>query len=157
MSSKKKIISVIAASCFVATFGAASVVTAASISPVAMSSSNENIILAYSKKDTAENDEHHGDHEKMKSDDKGHKYHGKCNKMSKMDTNEDGKISRREFMKHKGAMFDKHDTNGDGFLEKDERRSMMKMHHGHKHGDKHGHGHGDKHGHGDDKSNGHDD
>ena len=30
-------------------------------------------------------------------------------KMSKMDTDGDGKISRREFMKHHGEKFDKHD------------------------------------------------
>ncbi|HNP27075.1 MAG TPA: hypothetical protein PKM20_10070, partial [Nitrosomonas sp.] len=41
--------------------------------------------------------------------------HGQCKhcekKMSKMDADNDGKISRREFMKFHGEKFDKHDLN----------------------------------------------
>ncbi|MCB1937198.1 MAG: calcium-binding protein [Nitrosomonas sp.] len=67
-------------------------------------------------------------------------------KMAKMDTDGDGKISRREFMKHHGEMFDKHDLNNDRFLDADEIHYMMEDMHKHMHGD--GHGDGDGHGHG---------
>jgi len=68
-------------------------------------------------------------------------------KMSKMDTDGDGKISRREFMKHHGDMFDKHDLNNDRFLDADEIHYMMEDMHKHMHGDGHGHGHGHGHNH----------
>ncbi len=83
--------------------------------------------------------------------------------MSKMDADGDGQISRTEFMRHHGEMFDKNDSNDDRFLDAGEVHDMMeKMHaekqdngHDHNHGDNddhgHGHGHGDNgdgHGHG---------
>ncbi len=84
-----------------------------------------------------------------------------CDHMiSKMDTDEDGKISRTEFMRHHGQMFDKHDSNGDRFLDAGELHDKMEKMHGHKHGGDGGHDHGhghddDDHGHG--HGHGHDD
>ncbi|SFE70637.1 calcium-binding protein [Nitrosomonas sp. Nm166] len=59
----------------------------------------------------------HGD---MKVD--HHDHH----KMSSVDQNKDGKISKEEFMKHHEAMFDKKDTNKDGFLDDTEIRHIHK-------------------------------
>lgn len=88
--------------------------------------------------------------------------------MSKMDADEDGQISRTEYMRHHGEMFDNNDSNDDRFLDAGEVHDMMeKMHakkqdsdggHGHGDNDDHGHGHGhddsdDDHGHGHDDSN----
>ena len=71
--------------------------------------------------------------------------------ISKMDTNEDGKISRTEFMRHHGEMFDKHDHNDDKQLDKDELHHMMEQMHGDKHDHNGDNGHGHDHGHGDDE------
>ena len=96
--------------------------------------------------------------------------HGQCKhceeKMAKMDADGDGKISRREYMKHHGDMFDKHDLNNDRFLDADELHYMMEdmhknMHEGHHgHGEGHGHSHDDddhnhEHSHGEDQSHKH--
>lgn len=97
-------------------------------------------------------------------DDDDHHHCKHCEeKIAKMDTDGDGKISRREFMKHHGDMFDKHDLNNDRFLDADEMHYMMEDMHKHMHGDDHGHGHdhehSHEHSHGDDKethSHGHD-
>jgi EF hand domain-containing protein len=78
--------------------------------------------------------------------------------MSKMDADEDGKISRTEYMRHHGEMFDKHDSNGDRFLDADELHSKMEHMHGHKHDhgdDDHDHGHGHGHDDSDDDDHGH--
>ena len=70
---------------------------------------------------------------------KHHMSHGKCNMMSKVDSDKDGKISKEEFLKHHEAMFDKKDLNNDGFIDEDEMGKMMKKHmHGHEQG---GHDH----------------
>lgn len=85
----------------------------------------------------AAGDEHsdHGEHHgEMKSND-GHKSHSKCNKMSKMDVDNDGKISLKEFMHHHREKFDKKDINNDLFIDEDEMAEMMK----HKHSDDHKH------------------
>lgn len=122
MSSKKYLFTVILASIFVISFGATSVSAA--------------------DDDTDEHGEHHGNHDghhdEMKSGD-GHKHHGKCNMMSKVDADDDGRISLREFMKHHREMFDKADTNNDRFIDKDEMQTMMKHMHGHCHDNNHGH------------------
>lgn len=70
----------------------------------------------------------HGD---MKSGD--HHGHQCAHKMSSADQNKDGKISKEEFMKHHEAMFDKKDTNKDGFLDDTEMHSMKDRAHKHKH------------------------
>lgn len=46
--------------------------------------------------------------------------------MKKMDTNEDGQISKDEFMAKYEKKFDKKDTNGDGFISKDEMKEAKK-------------------------------
>ncbi|MBY0475971.1 MAG: calcium-binding protein [Nitrosomonas sp.] len=72
--------------------------------------------------------------------------HQCASKMSSVDTNKDGKISKEEFMKHHEAMFDKKDTNKDGFLDEAERRSMKEKMHKHDHGKQQNsgdHAHGD--------------
>ena len=75
-----------------------------------------------------------------------HEHQGhKCeHKMSSVDANKDGKISKEEFMKHHEAMFDKKDTNKDGFLDDTERHRMKE--HKHEHGEQQkggAHAHGD--------------
>ena len=58
--------------------------------------------------------------------------HGKSckNKMKKMDVNNDGSVSKEEFMSHAEKKFSKKDKNGDGVLTKDE----MKRKKGHEEG-----------------------
>jgi hypothetical protein len=70
--------------------------------------------------------------------DGGHQHHGhQCHdKMSAVDLNKDSKISKEEFMKHHEAMFDKKDTNKDGFLDESEMHKMMDHMHQHKHDQK---------------------
>lgn len=64
-----------------------------------------------------------------------HDHGHKCeHKMTSVDTNKDGKISKEEFTKHHEAMFEKNDANKDGFLDETERRDMMKNMHKHTHG-----------------------
>ncbi len=84
------------------------------------------------------------------ADDEHHEHNGKKkhggNMMSKMDVDNDGNISLKEFMSHHRDMFDKADTNNDRLLDEDEMKAMMKhMHdhhkHEHKHDDDHGHDH----------------
>ncbi|MBP6057432.1 MAG: EF-hand domain-containing protein [Nitrosomonas sp.] len=60
-----------------------------------------------------------------------HHGHQCAHKMSSADQNKDGKISKEEFMKHHEAMFDKKDTNKDGFLDDTEMHGMKD--HAHKH------------------------
>jgi len=65
----------------------------------------------------------------QKSDD--HHSHQCHQKMSSVDLNKDGKISKEEFMKHHEAMFDKKDSNKDGFLDESEMHGMMDHMHQH--------------------------
>lgn len=97
-------------------------------------------------------------------DDHGHDSCKHCEKkIAKMDTDGDGQISRREFMQYHGKKFDKHDLNGDRFLDADEIHYMMEdMHkhmrkHKHKHDDghEHEHDHGHDHGHDDEEESPH--
>lgn len=77
------------------------------------------------------------------TDDEHHEHHGEkhgCSMMSKIDVDNDGNISLKEFMSHHREMFDKADTNNDRLIDEDEMKAMMK----HMHGDKHKH---DDHGH----------
>ena len=54
--------------------------------------------------------------------------HGKSckNKMKKMDINEDGSVSKQEFMSHAEKKFAKKDKNGDGVLTEDEMKKKGK-------------------------------
>ena len=72
-----------------------------------------------------------GHGEKKSDNHHGHQCH---DKMSAVDLNKDGKISKEEFMKHHEAMFDKKDANKDGFLDESEMHKMMD--HMHKHDQK---------------------
>ena len=93
-------------------------------------------------------DDGHSDHDghdgEMKSCE-GHKSHHKCNMMSKIDVDNDGNISLKEFMSHHRDMFDKADTNNDRLIDEDEMKAMMKHMHGHKHEHKHDDDHGHDH------------
>ena len=64
----------------------------------------------------------------------GSKMEGKCGMkmmMKKMDSDEDGAISREEFMDHHEKKFTKMDKNEDGKVTEDEMKMMMeKMHEG---------------------------
>ncbi len=75
----------------------------------------------------------------------GHEHQGhQCDhKMSTVDADKDGKISREEFIKHHELIFDKKDTNKDGFLDESEMHHMMGHKHMHEHGsqNKEGSGH----------------
>lgn len=78
-------------------------------------------------------------------------HHKQCSqKMSMVDLDKDGKVSKEEFTKHHEKMFDKIDTNKDGFLDESEMHHMMdRMHgkckskHGHQHHGSDGHKHDD--------------
>lgn len=109
MSNKRKMIATITILLFTATFGATTTIAA---------------------------DDTHAEHQHGDDGDGGkhHMSHGKCNMMSKVDSDKDGKISKEEFLKHHEAMFDKKDLNNDGFIDEDEMHKMMKKH-------MHGHGH----------------
>jgi hypothetical protein len=64
----------------------------------------------------------------------GHSHQHQCkHKMSSADLNKDGKISKDEFIKHHEAMFDKKDTNKDGFLDETEMHSHRMKDHAHTH------------------------
>lgn len=110
---KKNVISIAAGTIFLFTFGAASV----SASDVAKENSHQH----QSGQAAGHSDKKSGDHH-------GHQCH---QKMSSVDLNKDGKISKEEFMKHHEGMFDKKDTNKDGFLDETEMHGMMD--HMHKH------------------------
>ncbi len=76
--------------------------------------------------------------DKKPTDNHEHQGHQCDHKMSSVDTDKDGRISREEFIKHHELMFDKKDSNKDGFLDESEMHHMM----GHKH--KHMHDHGNQ-------------
>lgn len=52
---------------------------------------------------------------------------GKCG-MKMMDTDNDGVVSKEEFVKHAESRFEKHDKNQDGKLSEDEMKMMQMMH-----------------------------
>lgn len=123
MPNKKSVIALAVGSAFVATLGTASVASAAD-NPFSAQSLDKGYKIAMS-------------HE----DDKGgygeKKYgEGRCG-MSMADTNNDGRVSREEHARHADMMFDRMDTNKDGYIDKDEASAMKRKRQGH------GHGHGD--------------
>lgn len=102
--------------------------------------------------DTAQDNNHqhqsgqHSEHSHSDTKSGGDHGHQCASKMSSVDTNKDGKISKEEFMKHHEAMFDKKDSNKDGFLDDTERRNMKEKMHKHDHGKQQNngdHAHGD--------------
>ena len=87
------------------------------------------VFVASTSANAAAGDEHH--------EHNGEKKHG-GNMVSKMDVDNDGNISLKEFMSHHRDMFDKADTNNDRLIDEDEMKAMMKhMHDHHKHEHKH--------------------
>ncbi|SET35954.1 EF hand [Nitrosospira multiformis] len=62
---------------------------------------------------------------------------GRCG-MSMADTDNDGRVSREEHARHAEKMFDKMDTNKDGYIDKDEASAMRKKYRGHDHGSRSG-------------------
>ena len=62
---------------------------------------------------------------------------GRCG-MSMADTDNDGRVSREEHARHAEKMFDKADTNRDGYIDKDEASAMRKKYRGHGHGSRSG-------------------
>ena len=92
-----------------------------------------------------EHSHHYDGHDGEMKSCEGHKSHHKCNMMSKMDADNNGSISLKEFMSHHRDMFDKADTNNDRLIDEDEMKAMMKHMHGHKHEHKHDDDHGHDH------------
>jgi hypothetical protein len=138
MPSKKSIISLALGSALAATLGTASVASAAE-NPFAMQSLDKGYMVAQSdygdRKDGDKRDDY-GD----KKDDYGDKKDGYGDKkrgegrcgMSMADTDNDGRVSRDEHARHAEIMFDRMDTNKDGYIDKDEASAMKKKrHHGH--------------------------
>jgi len=83
-------------------------------------------------------------HEHTKSS--GSSHHDQCSqKMSMIDQNKDGKISKDEFLKRYEDKFTALDANKDGFLDESEMHRMMDKMHSKK--DKGGHGHHNDSGH----------
>ena len=119
MLSKKSLISVAIGSTFAATLGGAPIASAAD-NPFAMQSLDRGYMVAQADKMG----------EGKCGGTKGSE--GKCGGMkagegggmSMMDTNKDGKISKKEFTMHHDAMFAKMDANKDGFIDKDEMAKM---------------------------------
>lgn len=86
---------------------------------------------------TKENQHQHQTAKSSAKDSADHQMHQCDHKMSSVDVDKDGKISKDEFIKHHEQMFEKMDANKDGFLDESEMHHMM----GHKHmHDMHDHG-----------------
>jgi len=133
MPSKKSIISLAIGSAVAATFGTASIASAAE-NPFTAQSLDKGYMVAeshYHDKDP------YGDKKDGYGEKKGDKKYGegRCG-MSMADTDNDGRVSKDEHARHAETMFERMDTNKDGYIDKDEASKMKK---------KHGHGHGDRH------------
>lgn len=118
MSSKKTLITAAVGTAFAATLGASPIASAAD-NPFAMQSLDRGYQVAQAGKM-----------------DDGKCGQGKCGAMkgkaaenkcgaAMMDANQDGKVSKEEFMKAHEAMFDTMDANKDGVLDKSEMGKMM--------------------------------
>ncbi|SEA08311.1 EF-hand domain-containing protein [Nitrosospira multiformis] len=151
MPSKKSIISLALGSAFAATLGTASVASAAD-NPFAAQSLQKGFMVADShydnkggygdtggygdRKDGYGDTGGYGDRKDAYGGDK--KYgEGRCG-MSMADTDNDGRVSREEHARHAEMMFNKMDTNKDGYIDKDEASAMRKKYRGHGHGSRPG-------------------
>ena len=137
MPSKKSIISLALGSALAATLGTASIASAAE-SPFAVQSLNKGYMVAGSH-DYGDKRDDYGDKKDGYGDKK--RGEGRCG-MSMADTDNDGRVSKDEHARHAETMFDRMDTNKDGYIDKDEANAMKKKRHGHGHG--HGHGYDKK-------------
>lgn len=102
MASNNPLISIAVGSAFAAALAAAPITSAAE-NPFAMQPLDKGYMLAQA----------------------GKMGEGKGDKNCKADADQDGKVSKEEFIKHHEAMFDMKDTNKDGFIDKDEMAKMM--------------------------------
>ncbi|MDE2366538.1 MAG: EF-hand domain-containing protein [Betaproteobacteria bacterium] len=116
MPGKKSLMSLALGSAIVATLGTASIASAAD-SPFTAQPLNKGYMVA----DAQGYGESYG-----KSGE------GRCG-MSMADTDKDGRVSREEHARHCDMMFNKMDTNKDGYIDKDEMENWRKMH-GYRHG-----------------------
>ncbi|HET7061840.1 MAG TPA: hypothetical protein VFI43_06650 [Nitrosospira sp.] len=117
MPGKKTVVSLALGSAFAVALGAAPIASAGE-NPFAAQSVTKGFMLA----------DAHGDRGYGKSGE------GRCG-MSMADTDNDGRVSADEHARHCQVMFEKMDTNKDGFIDKDEAAKMRKMHgHGHRGG-----------------------
>lgn len=124
MLHKRNLIAIAVGTVFLATFGA----TTAFATDAAKDSSHQHQSGQAAGHGDTKSGDHHG--------------HQCQHMMSSVDLNNDGKISKEEFMKYHEAKFDKKDTNKDGFLDETEMHGMMD--HMHKHNQpKEDHAHGD--------------
>jgi uncharacterized low-complexity protein len=128
MPSKKSVISLALGSAFAVTLGTASVASA-SDNPFAAQSLEKG---GYEPSKDGYGEKRDGYGEKRGDKKYGE---GRCG-MSMADTDNDGKVSRDEHARHADTMFEKMDTNKDGYIDKDEASAMKKKH-------RHDRGHGD--------------
>ena len=131
MSNRISVIATVAVLLFAAKSGAVSAASPGNgFATVERSSDNSTVMLAYgaSETDTKNKQGHGGD---------SGKDHGKCgNMMSKMDSDKDGKISKKEFLEYHEEKFKKKDLNNDGFIDADEIQKLMEKHKHDYHGKK---------------------
>src|SRR5574340_216675 len=111
MSGKKSLMSLALGSAFAATLGVASIASAAD-SPFTAQPLNKGYMVA----DAQGYGESYG-----KSGE------GRCG-MSMAETDKDGRVSREEHARHCEMMFNRMDTNKDGYIDKDEAAKMRMMH-----------------------------
>jgi EF hand len=115
MPGKKTVVSLALGSAFAVALGAAPIASAGE-NPFAAQSVTKGFMLA-----DANGDRGYGDRGYGKSGE------GRCG-MSMADTDNDGRVSADEHARHCQVMFEKMDTNKDGFIDKDEAAKMRKMH-----------------------------
>lgn len=125
MPGKKTVVSLALGSAFVAALGASSVVNAEE-NPFAAQSLTKGYMLANAHGDKGYGDRGYGDKGYGKSGE------GRCG-MPMADTDKDGRVSAEEHARHCQIMFEKMDTNNDGYIDKDEADKMRRMH-GHRGG-----------------------
>jgi len=110
MPSKKSVMSLALGSAVAVALGSAPIASAGE-SPFAAQSLSKGYMVAHA----------HGDKGYGKSGE------GRCG-MSMADTDKDGRVSSEEHARHSQMMFEKMDTNKDGYIDKDEMDKMRKMH-----------------------------
>ncbi|MBN9133659.1 MAG: hypothetical protein J0H48_09905 [Nitrosospira multiformis] len=139
MPSKKSIISLALGSAFAATLGTASVASAGD-NPFAAQFLQKGFMVADSHYDDkggyGDAGAGYGDRKDAYGGDKKHG-EGRCG-MSMADSDNDGRVSREEHARHAEMMFNKADTNRDGYIDKDEASAMRKKYRGHGHGSRSG-------------------
>ena len=138
MPSKKSLISLALGSAFAATLGTASVASADD-NPFAAQPLQKGFMVAGSNYDDKSGYGDTGGGYGDRKDAYGDKKYGegRCG-MSMADTDNDGRVSREEHARHAEKMFDKADTNRDGYIDKDEASAMRKKYRGHGHGSRSG-------------------